>query len=136
MDGVTIGEVAKEAQVNIETMRYYERRGLVPKPPRSVSNYRLYPEDSVRRVRFIKRAQELGFSLKEIKDLLTLRASVGARCAQVEKRATDKIQDIEQKIKTLRAMKKALSKLVAECSGQGPVTNCPILESLDSEKKA
>ena len=135
MDGVTIGEVAKEAQVNIETMRYYERRGLVPKPPRSVSNYRLYPEDSVRRVRFIKRAQELGFSLKEIKDLLTLRASVGARCAQVQKRATGKIQDIEQKIKTLRAMKKALSKLVSQCSGKGPVTDCPILESLGSEQK-
>ncbi len=136
MDGLTIGEVAKEAQVNIETMRYYERRGLVPKPPRSISNYRLYPEDSVRRVHFIKRAQELGFFLKEIKDLLSLRATVGARCAQVQKRASDKFQDIEQKIKTLRAMKKALSKLISQCSGQGPVTNCPILESLDSEKKA
>ncbi len=136
MNGLTVGEVSKGAKVNIETLRYYERRGLVPKPPRSVSNYRLYPEETVRRIQFIKRAQELGFSLKEIKDLLSLRATVGARCAQVQKRATDKIQDIEQKIKTLRAMKKALSKLVAECSGQGPVTNCPILESLDSEKKA
>ena len=134
MDGLTTGKVAKEAEVNIETMRYYERRGLIPSPPRSVSNYRRYPTGTVRRVRFIKRAQELGFSLKEIKQLLSLRASPRARCADVRKRAADKIQDVEEKIRTLRAMKKALSKLVSECSGKGPITDCPILESLDSER--
>ncbi len=134
MNGLTIGELAERAKVNIETLRYYERRGLVPKPRRSVSNYRLYPEETVRRILFIKRAQELGFSLKEIKQLLSLRASPRARCGDIRKRATDKIQDVEQKIKTLRAMKKALSKLVSECSGKGPITDCPILESLGSER--
>lgn len=132
MNGLTIGEVAAGAKVNIETMRYYERRGLVPKPPRSVSNYRVYPEDTVKRVRFVKRAQELGFSLKEIKELLTLRASPRARCGDIRERASEKIEDIDAKIRTLRAMRKSLSKLVSECSGKGPITNCPILEAIDS----
>jgi MerR family mercuric resistance operon transcriptional regulator len=83
MDGLTIGDVAKEAQVNIETLRYYERRGLVEKPPRSASNYRRYPEDAVRRVWFIKRVQELGFSLNDIEELLSLRATPKADCAKV-----------------------------------------------------
>src|SRR2546429_2729002 len=74
MNGLTIGEVAERAKVHIETLRYYEQRGLIASPPRSTSNYRLYPEDTVRRVRFIKHAQELGFSLREIKELLSLRA--------------------------------------------------------------
>jgi DNA-binding transcriptional MerR regulator len=80
MKGLTIGEIAAQAEVHIETLRYYERRGLVERPPRSASNYRRYPEDAVRRVRFIKRAQELGFSLKDIKDLLSLRAAPEAWC--------------------------------------------------------
>ena len=83
MDGLTIGDVAKRAGVHIETLRYYERRELVVRPPRSVSNYRLYPEDTTARVRFIKRAQGLGFSLKEIRELLALRASPGVRAANV-----------------------------------------------------
>ena len=133
MDGLTIGDVAKRADVNIETLRYYERRGLVARPPRSMSNYRLYPEDAVRRVRFIKRAQELGFSLKEIQELLSLRAAPKARCADVRGRALAKIDDIEERMRVLRAMKKALTKLVAECAGRAPVSECPILESFDAE---
>jgi MerR family mercuric resistance operon transcriptional regulator len=81
MGGRTIGVVAKQANVHVETLRYYERRGLVTRPPRSVANYRLYPADAVRRLRFIKHAQALGFSLKEIKELLSLRAAPRARCA-------------------------------------------------------
>ena len=80
MDNLTIGDVAKQADVHSETLRYYERRGLVARPPRSVSNYRLYPEDTVRRVRFIKHAQAVGFSLKEIKELLSLRAAPKTQC--------------------------------------------------------
>lgn len=132
MDGLTIGEVAERAKVHIETLRYYERRGLVARPPRSVSNYRLYPPDAVRRVRFIKRAQELGFSLKEIQELLSLRAAPEAECGEIRAHAEAKIKDIDEKIGSLIAMKGALSKLVAECSGQGPLTDCPILESLDA----
>ena len=134
MDGLTIGEVAERAKVHIETLRYYERRGLVASPPRSVSNYRLYPEGAVRRVRFIKRAQELGFSLKEIKELLSLRAAPEAGCAEVRAHAEAKIRDIDEKIGSLTAMKDALSKLVAECSGEGSLADCPILESLDTKE--
>lgn len=136
MTGLTIGEVAKKAQVHIETLRYYERRGLVPRPPRSVSNYRLYPEEAVRRVRFVKRGQELGFSLREIKELLSLRAASGTKCAEVRERAMAKIRDLEAKIESLKAMRKALSKLVAECRSEGPASmGCSILECLDSVKK-
>ncbi len=133
MNGLTIGDVARKAQVNVETLRYYERRGLLAKPPRSDSNYRLYPEDAVKRVRFIRRAQELGFTLKEIGELFSLRATAGASCKAVRQRAEEKIADVNEKIRTLEAMHAALAKLVAQCSGQGPITDCPILETLDSE---
>ena len=134
MYGLTIGDVAKRADVHVETLRYYERRGLMARPPRSMSNYRLYPEDTVRRLRFIKHAQALGFSLKEIKELLSLRAAPKARCADVRERAEAKIKDIEEKIRSLQAMKKALAKLVAECVGREPITDCPILDALDTEE--
>lgn len=133
MNRLKIGDVSRQAQVNIETLRYYERRGLLEKPPRSNSNYRLYPEEAVSRVRFIKRAQELGFTLKEIADLLSLRATLGAGCIAVRRRAEEKVTDVNEKIRTLEAMRTALSKLIAQCSGEGPITDCPILETLDSE---
>ncbi len=100
-------------------------------PLRSVSNYRLYPKDTVRHVRFIKHAQDLGFSLGEIKELLVLRASPKAQSADVRAQAAAKITAIEEKIRALKAMKKTLSKLVTECSGRGPVAECPILGALD-----
>jgi len=133
MDGFTIGQVAKQANVNIETLRYYERRGLIPRPGRTVSNYRVYSSENLRRVKFIKQAQGLGFSLKEIKKLLALRATPRAGCADVRTYAAHKIEDIEGKIRSLARMRKTLERLIAECSGDGPVTQCPILESLDSE---
>jgi len=133
MNVLTIGGVAKQADVHVETLRYYERQGLVAQPPRSMSNYRLYPADIGRRLRFIKHAQALGFSLKEIKELLSLRAAPRARRADVRARAEAKIKDIEAKVRSLQAMQKALAQLVAECVGRGPITDCPILESLDAE---
>lgn len=133
MNGLKVGEVAKQADVNLQTIHYYERRGLLPKPPRTGANYRLYSADAIRRVRFIKRAQELGFTLDEIKQLLSLRAAPQTRCGDVRERAEAKVQNIDGKVRTLQAMRKALIKLVGECSGQGPVTECPILEALDSE---
>ncbi len=127
-----IGAVAARADVNIQTVRYYERRGLLSKPPRTESNYRLYSEDGVRRVRFVKRAQELGFSLKEIKELLTLRLKPTSRSSAVKARATAKIADIQEKIRTLQRMKRALTKLTAACDGCGSTNECPILEALES----
>ncbi len=133
MQGLKVGELARRSDVNLQTIHYYERCGLLPRPPRSASNYRMYTRDAVQRVRFIKRAQELGFTLKEIGELLSLRATPGAGCADVRREADAKLRDAEGKIQTLQAMRRALMKLVRECSGKGPVTNCPILEALDSE---
>lgn len=135
MKGLKVGEVARRAAVNLQTIHYYEREGLVPRPPRTASNYRMYTEDAVRRVRFIKRAQELGFALKEVKELLSLRATPGTRCAHVRQQAKVKLHDIDEKIGTLHAMRKALLRLIGECSGRGSITDCPILEALDSEKR-
>lgn len=130
MEQLTIGTLAKRGGVNLETVRYYERQGLLAKPPRSASGYRLFPEEGVRRIRFIKRAQELGFSLKEIKELLALRVNPKGKSQQVRERAETKIHDIEEKIKTLRSMKKALSQLTSACCGKGSVGECPILKVL------
>jgi MerR family transcriptional regulator, copper efflux regulator len=132
---ISTSELAKRGGVNLETIRYYERMGLLPKPPRSRAGYRQFSPESVRRVRFIKRAQELGFSLKEIKELLALRIAPGSTQADVRKRAQAKIVDIEKKVQYLRAMKKALIRLMESCCGSGPASDCPILESLSLEKE-
>ena len=131
MKSWTIGALARNAGVNIETVRYYERRGLLLKPPRTPSGYRVFSEEAVRRLRFIRRAQQLGFSLKEVKELLGLQINPRTTCADVKRRSEAKIADIEAKARDLEAMRKALVKLVATCSGHGPATQCPILESLD-----
>jgi len=130
MRPLTIGKVAKLSGVGVETVRFYEREGLIPDPPRRESGYRQYPEETVSRIRFIKRAKELGFSLKEIKELLFLSSDPSATCGDIRKRAKSKIADIDARIQTLRKMKIALSQLTATCSGIGPTTECPILETL------
>ena len=135
MESLTIGRLARAVGVNLETIRYYERRGLLPKPPRSGSGYRLFPMEAKRRLRFIRRAQELGFSLGEIRELLSLRVAPTAKSADVRRRAQAKITDIEAKIRSLQSMKKALRELTQTCSGSGPVRDCPILESLDAEDR-
>lgn len=134
MKKLTIGGVAKEANVNVETIRYYERRRLLPQPLRTPAGYRIYSADAVRRLHFVKRAQELGFSLKEIKELLGLRIRPGSTSADIRKRADAKITDIDNKIRTLQAMKKSLVQITNACSGCGPVSDCPILDSLDHRR--
>ena len=135
MERLTRGELARQGGVNLETIRYYERQGLLPKPPRSPAGYRLFSPDDLRRLRFIRRAQELGFSLREIKELLALRIDPSGTSMDVRRRAEAKIADVEGKINSLRAMKKSLARLTAACSGEGSVGDCPILESLHSERK-
>lgn len=130
---LTIGRLAREVGINLESVRFYERKGLLPKPPRSASGYRLFPADAARRLRFIKRAQELGFSLKEIRDLLALRLSPRSTSKEIRKRAEAKIADIECRIKSLDSMRKTLFKLTQSCEGCAPLSECPILESLDRE---
>lgn len=127
---MNIGKLAKHSEVNLETIRFYEREGLLPKPPRSAAGYRVFPVEAVRQVRFIKHAKELGFSLKEIKELLTLRIDPGSTGADVRKRAKAKIADIDEKMKILHSMKKALTELTAACHGKGSISKCSILETL------
>ncbi len=130
---LTIGRLAKQAGVNVETVRFYERRGLLPRPPRSASGYRLFPAEAERRLKFIRRAQELGFSLAEVAELLSLRVSRRTTSAEIRARAEAKIADIEAKMKSLESIKETLGKLTKVCDGCGPVAQCPILESLDRE---
>ena len=132
---ISTSELARKTGVNPETIRYYERAGLLPKPPRSQSGYRLFPPNSVRRMRFIRRAQELGFSLKEIKELLALRISPGSTRADVRKRAKAKVADIDEKIQHLREIKKTLVRLDQTCCGEGPASDCPILDNLSLDKE-
>lgn len=130
---LTIGQLAREAEINLETVRYYERRGLLPKPPRTRSGYRIFPPEAAQRLRFIRHAQELGFSLSEIRELLTLRVSPRISRLEIRKRAQAKIVDIERKIKRLESMRKSLRRLAMSCTGCGPASECPILESLEAE---
>lgn len=125
------GELAREAGVNVETIRFYERKGLLPEPPRRSSGYREYPFGAVRRIRFIQRAKELGFTLREIKGLLELRVDPETTCDVVRERATEKIADVKHKIADLRKIEKALRKLTDSCSGSGPKDDCPILIHLE-----
>jgi MerR family mercuric resistance operon transcriptional regulator len=128
-----IGEVARAARVNIQTLRYYERRRLLRPPQREPNGYRRYDGEAVRIVRFVKQAQALGFSLKEIKELLALRLDPRRSCGDVRVRAEAKLADIDQKIAGLRAMKVTLTRFIAACSGRGPVRECPILDALDED---
>ena len=128
-----IGQIAKLSEVNLQTIRYYEREGLLPHAQRLASGYRVFSTEDVRRVRFIKRAQELGFALKDIKELLSLRQSNGAGCSDVRGLARTKIADVERKTRNLQEMKRALSQLAAACPGKGPAGDCPILDSLNRE---
>src|SRR5438552_16468377 len=131
MNTLRTADVAKQGGVNLETIRYYERRGLLPKPPRTPAGYRTFDAAALRRLRFIKQAQALGFSLKEIKELLALRVDPRTSCADVRRRAEAKIADVEAKLRVLRTMKRALVQLTAACAGRGPVSACPILETLE-----
>ncbi len=135
MNTLASGKLAKASGVKLETIRFYERQNLLPKPPRTAAGYRTFPADAVQRVRFIRRAQSLGFSLKEIKELLALSTARGASCKTVRDRAEKKMQDIEQKIAALEAMNKALRTLADSCRGRGSLAKCPILECLSGEKE-
>src|ERR1700730_18794621 len=131
MEGLTTAKLAHEGGVNVETIRYYERHGLLPKPPRTHSGYRVFSEDAVVRLHFIKHAQDLGSSLKEIKELLSLKVKPGSSCGDVREKAEEKIADVDEKIRHLRTMKKALVQMAATCSGRGPASTCTILQALN-----
>ena len=129
---LTIGKLAAIAHVSPDALRYYEREKLIAPTAKSDGGYRLYDEGAVRRIRFIKQAQNCGFTLSEIGELLTLRSRSSACCGDVRKRAIEKKLQLESKIRAMKAMSKALDGLVAECTEEShPIDDCPILSALD-----
>lgn len=136
MELLTMGRLATRVEVNPETIRYYEREGLLEAPARLPSGYRVFPEESVQRIRFIKRAQKLGFSLHEIKELLSMRLELtGRECAAVKHLAAKKIVEINQKIEALTSMRSILKQLEEQCPGSGPLSECPIVGSLQQDAR-
>jgi MerR family copper efflux transcriptional regulator len=130
-NSLTIGRVAKQADVTIDTIRFYERRGLLPKPQRAANGYRLYPPNTIARLHFIRRAKGLGFALDEIRALLKLQDARGTK-ADVKALTNRKLEQIEIKITDLQLMRDALRKLNAQCSGTGSVSGCPIIKTLSA----
>lgn len=132
----TIGAVARRASVGIDTVRYYERRGLLPEPQRRESGYRDYASDTVERLRFIRRAKELGFTLAEIRELLALSGDRERGVKGVKQRAEARLAEIETRIGELERVRDGLRQLIAACPGHGPLESCPILRALGEEELA
>lgn len=132
---MTIGKLAQSAGVGVETVRFYERKGLLEEPHRGESGYRQYPPGTLTRLRFIRQAKELGFTLPEIQELLSLRASPEASCAEVRERIQAKIDNIDEKIRSLEQMRRALDGMAGIClSGALPTSECPILDALEQQQ--
>lgn len=131
MAALTIGELAKRAGIGVETVRFYERQGLVQEPPRTGSGYRQYPEETVARLRFILRAKELGFSLREIHELISLRLDPAVPCAEVRAHAEAKIADVDARLRDLTRMRASLAELVEACETGAGGCACPILDALN-----
>jgi len=129
---VRTSEVAAQAQVNTQTLRYYERRGLLPEPERTHSGYRAYTPDAVRVVRFVKRAQQLGFTLDDIEDLLHLADGGPASCEEARTMARTRIGDLQQRINELAGMRDALTQLVDTCDQPRAERECPILRDIET----
>jgi MerR family mercuric resistance operon transcriptional regulator len=134
MSLLSIGQVAKQTGVTVETVRFYEKQGLIEAPQRSDSGYRQYPWETTKRVRFIQHAKEVGFTLKEVAELLALRREPGTSCSDIKLRATEKIEAVDQKIKDLQLIREALSRMVLKCRGGRDLSACPILEELEMEE--
>lgn len=130
MAHLRIGELARQAGLSVETLRYYERRGLIPPPARLASGYRIYPEETLDRLTFIRRGKTLGFSLEEIAELLQLEVNPQQSAAQVKTRVDARIAAVEEKIRQLQQLKQSLQQLSSRCSGEGSTGDCPILEFL------
>lgn len=130
MQTMTIGELAKQTGVGIETIRFYERRGLLPCPERKPSGYRQFDSEALERIQFIRRAQSVGFTLREVEALLRLRDDPQATRADVRAQVASKIDDLDAKMREMRRMRKELQTLLTSCQGHGTADDCPILEQL------
>ena len=131
---MTIGQVARLAGVGVETIRFYEREGLLTKPKRRPSGYRVFTSDVVGRIQFIKKAKQIGFSLKEIRGLLSLKVDSRATKADVKKHVDAKIDEIDERLRDLKRMRGALVQLSDACTGKGPIGDCPILFALEASR--
>ena len=131
MEQMSIGQLAREAGIHLETIRFYEREGLIPAPSRLPSGHRTFDQAALRRLRFIKRAQELGFSLSEVRELMALHDQPDRDCADVYEKAQQKLEAVEQKIRDLLRIRRALLHLTECCHGGRPISECRILEALE-----
>jgi Cu(I)-responsive transcriptional regulator len=131
MHTVRIGKLAKELGLGAGALRYYEQLGLLSPVQRTASGYRIYGQDAARRLRFIRRAQALGFSLEDVAQLLALHDNPSGTAREVKRLTESKIADLEERIRDLQRMKRALEVLARSCSGRGHVRECPILAALD-----
>jgi DNA-binding transcriptional MerR regulator len=136
MARLTIGKFAYAVGVSTDTVRFYERCGLLPLPARTAANYRLYPEKDILRLKFIKRAKALGFTLNEIKELLALHHDPRATKEEVKLLPEVKIMDIKSRIADLQQIQATLEHLAGTCDGHGPADDCPILAAMDTEGEA
>ena len=137
MTGMTIGQIAKRAGVGVETIRFYQRKGLIQQPPKPVfGGHRTYSETALRRLQFIHNAQELGFTLREINELLSLRTLPEADAGDIRRLALDKLNDIDRKMARLQSMRRELSDVLAACPGRGDLNCCTILNELDESAPA
>jgi len=134
METLSIGQVARRAGVGVETVRFYEREGLLEEPPRRASGYRQYSEQVVSRLRFIKRAKQLGFTLKEISELLLLRVDAQTSCEEVKRCTEAKIAEVEGKLVELQRMRQALLQVHSLCTGPGPTGRCPMQDALNQQE--
>jgi len=135
MKQLTIGKLAQDVGVSTDTIRFYERCGLLPEPARTKSNYRLYPEKDILRLKFIRRAKALGFTLNEIKELLALRHDHRATKEEVKLLTEEKIEDVKNRIADLEGILVTLEQLAATCDGHGPADDCPILAAMDVDNE-
>ena len=135
MTQLNIGQVAKQTGLTVEAIRFYEKKGLIDNPQRSESGYRQYPQETIKRVRFIQRAKDVGFTLSDIAELLDLRQEPGSSCTDIKLRATDKIEEVDLKIQELQKIRNALARMIMKCSGRGAISECPILEELDMDEE-
>jgi len=131
MTGLTIGKLAEETGVGVETVRFYERKGLIAQPVKPLKGFREYSEEEIERIRFIRQAQDLGFSLAEIADLLKLKTTPGTQCGVVRQQAVIKLNDVEWKIDALMRMKAGLVRVIEACPGQGGLDSCTIIQAIE-----
>lgn len=131
---ISIGTLARSAGASVDTVRYYEREGLLPKPARTASGYRSYAPETATRLRFIRRAKDLGFSLEDIRDLLALSSDRDHGMRGVRQRAEARLAEVEQRLRELRRVQRGLKQLIEACPGHGPLDTCPILAALGDQE--